>query len=91
MNGNDLKLPELVLLGSGKYKINVSFLPNAFLLNTLFFFNSALLQLKPETWELLRQTRQVVDDLVDQKKSIYGINTGFGKFANTVIPEDKLE
>lgn len=33
----------------------------------------------------------MVDDLISERKSIYGINTGFGKFASTVIPDDQLE
>ncbi len=28
---------------------------------------------------------------MDEKQCIYGINTGFGKFASTVIPENQLE
>jgi histidine ammonia-lyase len=32
----------------------------------------------------------VVDQIVRSQKVTYGINTGFGNFANTVIPADKL-
>jgi histidine ammonia-lyase len=40
---------------------------------------------------LIKDSRQVVDNLTFSDKSVYGINTGFGKFATTVIPNDKLE
>lgn len=69
LNGNDLKISELVQLGTGKFKI----------------------QLSEATWQLIRDSRKVVEDLITGKSSIYGINTGFGKFANTVIPGDQLE
>ncbi|CAF0940234.1 unnamed protein product [Brachionus calyciflorus] len=69
LNGNDLKICDLVRLGTGKYKIGIA----------------------DETWQLVRESRQVVDDFVAGKSCIYGINTGFGKFASTVIPSDQLE
>ena len=60
-----------------------------------FYFNTKLIWLKlkltKETWELIKQSRQVVNDLISEHKCIYGINTGFGKFASTVIPDDQLE
>ena len=44
-----------------------------------------------ETWNLIKASRKVVNDIIDEKQCIYGINTGFGKFATTVIPENQLE
>ena len=38
----------------------------------------------------VREGRRVVDQIVRSQKVTYGINTGFGNFANTVIPADKL-
>jgi histidine ammonia-lyase len=38
----------------------------------------------------VREGREVVDRIVRSQKVTYGINTGFGNFANTVIPSDKL-
>ena len=69
LNGNDLKISELVQLGTGKFKI----------------------QLSEETYTLIRDSRKVVEDLMEGNSSIYGINTGFGKFATTIIPGDQLE
>ena len=34
---------------------------------------------------------KTVRDLIDQGRVIYGINTGFGLLANTIIPDDELE
>jgi histidine ammonia-lyase len=47
--------------------------------------------LKEETWDIIKQSRKVVDDLLESKKTVYGINTGFGKFATVKIPTDSLE
>lgn len=35
--------------------------------------------------------RQLMEDLLQQNQVIYGLNTGFGKFARTVIPQEHLE
>lgn len=38
----------------------------------------------------ITDAREVLEKHIHKKKIIYGVNTGFGKFANTVISEDKL-
>jgi len=45
--------------------------------------------LTDEAWERVRSARQVIDDIVESKQIVYGINTGFGKFATVVIPEEE--
>jgi histidine ammonia-lyase len=35
--------------------------------------------------------RAYVEALVDQGRSVYGVTTGFGRFATTAIPRDKVE
>ena len=37
------------------------------------------------------KARKMVDDIVSQNKTVYGITTGFGKFARTVIDKPKIE
>lgn len=69
VDGNDLCIKDLVRLGTGKFKINLT----------------------EQTWNLIKTSRQVVNDLISEHKCIYGINTGFGKFASTVIPDTQLE
>jgi histidine ammonia-lyase len=39
----------------------------------------------------IKASRQVVDDIVARGDVVYGVNTGFGKLANTVIAPEKLE
>lgn len=40
--------------------------------------------------EAVSEARTVVDDIVDNHKVVYGITTGFGKFARVHVPEGKL-
>jgi histidine ammonia-lyase len=44
----------------------------------------------PEAMERVAASRKVVDDLVAEGRPMYGINTGFGRFADVAIPEDEL-
>uniref|UniRef100_A0A3B4BPS7 Histidine ammonia-lyase n=1 Tax=Pygocentrus nattereri TaxID=42514 RepID=A0A3B4BPS7_PYGNA len=39
----------------------------------------------------VEQSRELLDTIVKEKKVVYGITTGFGKFARTVIPISKLK
>ena len=39
----------------------------------------------------ISKCRDFVDELVAEGKVVYGLTTGFGKFANITIPADKLE
>ncbi|KAF0719474.1 Aste57867_1010 [Aphanomyces stellatus] len=48
------------------------------------------LQLTQEAWAKVKASREVVDNILKEKKVAYGINTGFGLFSNVVISEDKL-
>jgi histidine ammonia-lyase len=41
-----------------------------------------------ETSEKIASNRKIVDNIVQQKKTVYGINTGFGPLCTTVISED---
>jgi histidine ammonia-lyase len=45
--------------------------------------------LTPDAWERVRAARGVIDRIVESKEIVYGINTGFGKFATVVIPEEE--
>ena len=53
--------------------------------------NSTQLDLEKSAWNDIRASRKVVDDITDQGKTVYGINTGFGLLAQTSIPVDQLE
>ena len=39
----------------------------------------------------MSKSRALIDDIVKESKTVYGITTGFGKFARTVIEKKKLE
>ena len=49
------------------------------------------LTLEPKTRELLAQGARVVERMASLGEPVYGINTGFGKLAQTHIPNDQLE
>ena len=49
------------------------------------------LALCDESVELIRKSSDTVREIIDQGRIIYGINTGFGLLANTVIPNEELE
>lgn len=38
----------------------------------------------------LRQAREVIEDRLGDRRPIYGVNTGFGRLANTVVEDDRL-
>eukprot|EP00760_Papus_ankaliazontas_P024323 PhM_4_TR2239/c0_g1_i3/m.82573/K01745/hutH, HAL; histidine ammonia-lyase len=38
----------------------------------------------------VRDAREVVEDIVASNRVVYGINTGFGKFATVTVPKEKL-
>ena len=44
-----------------------------------------------EAEEKVSKSRGLIDNLVKENKTVYGITTGFGKFARTVIEKKKLE
>lgn len=49
------------------------------------------IRLTKEAEEKVNKARQIVDDIVKENRVVYGITTGFGKFARTVIDKQKLE
>ncbi|CAL8093267.1 unnamed protein product [Calicophoron daubneyi] len=46
--------------------------------------------LTKESIKRVEAARKVVEDVIARGKITYGVNTGFGMFANTVIPNEKL-
>lgn len=51
-------------------------------------FNSQVV-ISEDAMAKVKVARQFVDDLVDAKKVVYGITTGFGKFSDVVISKDE--
>ncbi|KAJ7414106.1 hypothetical protein WISP_86497 [Willisornis vidua] len=48
------------------------------------------IKLTPEAEAKVKQSREVIERIVKEQTVVYGITTGFGKFARTVIPNSKL-
>ncbi|XP_075553710.1 histidine ammonia-lyase-like [Dermacentor variabilis] len=49
------------------------------------------IQLSSDSIERVRMAREMLEAILKENKVAYGINTGFGKFARVVIPDDKLK
>uniref|UniRef100_A0A6I8Q738 Histidine ammonia-lyase n=1 Tax=Xenopus tropicalis TaxID=8364 RepID=A0A6I8Q738_XENTR len=49
------------------------------------------IKLTPQAENKVQQSRLLIDSIVQEQKVVYGITTGFGKFARTVIPITKLK
>jgi histidine ammonia-lyase len=47
--------------------------------------------LTPESEKRVTEARKMVDDIVKENRVVYGITTGFGKFARTVIQKENLK
>lgn len=52
--------------------------------------NEAKVSVLDNAWEIVRKSRKVVDTIIDEGRTVYGINTGFGLLAQTSIPDDQL-
>jgi histidine ammonia-lyase len=46
--------------------------------------------LSPKAKEKIRQSRNVLEQLIKEKKTIYGVTTGFGAFGNVSIPAENI-
>ncbi|XP_075998462.1 histidine ammonia-lyase [Genypterus blacodes] len=49
------------------------------------------IKLTPEAEKKVVKSRELLDTIVKENRVVYGITTGFGKFARTVIPVSKLK
>jgi len=50
-----------------------------------------IVELTPAAWEAVKEGRAVIDRVLERNEVAYGINTGFGNFANVIIPSHELE
>lgn len=51
--------------------------------------HGASIELSKQARDKVLQSRKVVDDIIAQKKVVYGVTTGFGSFCDTVIPTEE--
>lgn len=49
------------------------------------------IKLTENSEENVRKSRRFLDDIVRENKVVYGVTTGFGKFARVIIPHEKLK
>ena len=49
------------------------------------------IQLTPDAEERIRKGRDLLETILEENRVVYGVNTGFGKFATTVIDKDDLK
>lgn len=54
-------------------------------------FGVSEVQITDRTREVVTKSRRVVDEIVQNHKVTYGINTGFGRLADVHIPDDELK
>jgi len=55
------------------------------------FENKVQFELDPSCHSAINQSAETVQKVIDDKRTVYGINTGFGLLASTSIPDDKLQ
>jgi histidine ammonia-lyase len=71
----------------------INIIPGQLSLQQIRSINAGLvrLELDPSCIEQIQKSVKTVRDVIAQGRVIYGINTGFGLLASTVIPNDELE
>ena len=52
--------------------------------------SDVLVELAPSAWDRIRAGRKALLQAVASNETVYGVNTGFGSLANTVIAPDKV-
>lgn len=53
-------------------------------------FHGEIVAISPDSMRKVEESRAAVDKIVADKRTIYGINTGFGKFSDVVIDEQDV-
>jgi len=53
--------------------------------------NQVQFELDATCEKAINQSAQCVQNVIDEQRTVYGINTGFGLLASTSIPDDKLQ
>ncbi|KAB5542019.1 hypothetical protein PHYPO_G00086620 [Pangasianodon hypophthalmus] len=49
------------------------------------------IKLSAEAEERVIRAKDVIEKIISEKQVVYGVNTGFGKFARTVVGKDQLK
>ncbi len=48
-------------------------------------------ELNPESGTKMLRSRKLIEDILAEKKVVYGVNTGFGKLSNVSVGEDEID
>lgn len=51
----------------------------------------SIVEISEEAYQKVDHSRKVVDKIIDQEKTIYGITTGFGLFCDVLISKEKVK
>ena len=43
-----------------------------------------------DAWDKMQASRQIIEDIISENNRVYGINTGFGKFADVAISIENI-
>lgn len=54
-------------------------------------YEQGKVQASKESWECVSRSRQAVENIVSEGKTVYGINTGFGKMSDVLIEKEDVE
>lgn len=54
-------------------------------------FHKEKIKLAPEAREAIQRNRRTVEDMLKMDQTMYGINTGFGKFSDIIIRNEDLD
>lgn len=57
----------------------------------VIYEGSVFLELNPNCWTGVAKSADTIQNIIDQDKTVYGINTGFGRLAQEVIPTENLK
>jgi histidine ammonia-lyase len=47
------------------------------------------IELSSEAVEAVNASRKIIDDIVESKRTVYGVNTGFGSLVKVSIPQEE--
>ena len=53
-------------------------------------YQDEVIAISPDSMEKVKKSREAVEKIVADKRTIYGINTGFGKFSDVIINEQDV-
>lgn len=72
--------------------MSLTIYPGKFTLSELraIYEHQPALTLNPDCLDQIEQSNRVIGDIIDNHRTVYGVNTGFGLLARTSIPQKDL-